>query len=457
MVDESDMVIGRRGLLRAAGVGAAAAGAVALGGSVGARPAGAAPGTGRAVRPRDVSGLPLVGGPEFPIGIFWPPPPYETSVARYQEIADAGFTFVVSGNYADDGNIIGWLLGCADQVGLRVLVSDDTQIRNMTRWFTISDDRSVPMSITSADARELVQRALDAYAKHPSLAGFNLFDEPWAGIFPSLGKAFGIVRAAAPDLLAYANLLPGNGSGYDTYVKGFVDAVAPSQLSFDRYPIVASGEDTGYFDNWARMRAQALAAGVPAWTYIQTLAYNGHATPTAADLAWQVNVSLAYGAKGIQYFTYWTPDPARGEGFQPALMTLDGHRTPRYDAAKKLNRQWLAPVGRVLKPLVSASVQHANESPLPTGATGFTPDDDISAATGSALVIGRFTDPAGPARYVLAANRSRTAVATSRLTTGSAVSAVARYDAVSDSWRTVSPGALDLSLAAGDAVLFRLT
>lgn len=456
-MDESGMVVGRRGLLRAAGVGAAALGAAAFGGTA----AHAAPASGGvaapAVRPKDVSGLPLVGGPDFPIGIFWPPPPYETSVERYQEIADAGFTFVVSGNYADDGNIIGWLLGCADQVGLKVLVSDDTQIRNMTRWFTISDDRSVPMSITSADAAELVRRALDAYAPHQSLAGFNLFDEPWAGIMPSLGRAFGIVRTAAPDLLAYANLLPGTGSGYDTYVQTFVDAVAPSLLSFDRYPIVSSGEDTGYFDNWARIRAHALAAGVPAWTYIQTLAYSGHATPTAAGLAWQVNMSLAYGAKGVQYFTYWTPDPARGEGFGPALITVDGHRSERYADAKKLNTRWLAPVGRVLKPLVSASVQHANESPLPAGAAGFTPDDTITAATGSPVVLGRFTDPNGPARYLLAANRSRTATATSRVTTGSAVTSVARYDATGDAWHPVSAGNLDLSLDPGAAVLLRLT
>ncbi|WP_163572547.1 hypothetical protein [Fodinicola feengrottensis] len=156
-------------------------------------------------------------------------------MARYTEIADAGFTFVVSGNYADDGNIIGQMLSVADQTGLKVLVSDDTQVRNMTRWFTISDDRSVPMSITTADARELFQRALDAYGPHKSLAGFNLFDEPWDGIFGSLGKAFDVARTLAPQLLPYANLLPGNGPSYDTYVNNYIAATKPALLSFDRY------------------------------------------------------------------------------------------------------------------------------------------------------------------------------------------------------------------------------
>ena len=40
----------------------------------------------------------LVAGGEFPIGVWWPPPPGETNQARYQEIADASFNFLIGGN-----------------------------------------------------------------------------------------------------------------------------------------------------------------------------------------------------------------------------------------------------------------------------------------------------------------------------------------------------------------------
>lgn len=442
--------VNRRDMFKMAGLGAAATvlptAALAVPAEAAAAPAA-----------RASADLPLVGGPQFPIGIFWPPHPYETTVARYTEIAEAGFTFVVSGNYADDGNIIGQLLSVADQTGVKVLVSDDVQVRNMTRWFTISDDRSVPMSITTADARELFKRAVDAYGPHPSLVGFNLFDEPWDGIFASLGKAFEVARAGAPRLLPYANLLPGNGPSYDAYVNGYIAAVKPPLLSFDRYPLLTSGEDAGYFDNWARIRLAGLANNIPTWTYVQTLGYNGHRSPTAAELSWQINISLAYGAKGIQYFTYWTPDPARGEGFQPALITVDGHRTERYTAAKKINTQWLQPVGQQLKPLISESVQHANETPLPDGAAGFVADDYVSAVSGSAAILGRFTETGSSRKHLFVANRSLTDAAATVVRTGPAVTGVQVFDARHNRWIAYANARqLAVTLQPGEAQLFRL-
>ena len=42
---------------------------------------------------------PTLSGPErFPIGLWWPPPPSETTNQRYSEIAAAGFNFVIGGN-----------------------------------------------------------------------------------------------------------------------------------------------------------------------------------------------------------------------------------------------------------------------------------------------------------------------------------------------------------------------
>src|SRR5690606_5388557 len=102
--------IGRRQLFLAAGVGAAASAVSAAGLGAPGR-ARAAPRT----RPA-LDDLPLVGGPEFPIGLFWPPPPFETTLARYTEIADAGFTFLITGNYLFDEHIAKHALGFADDV-----------------------------------------------------------------------------------------------------------------------------------------------------------------------------------------------------------------------------------------------------------------------------------------------------------------------------------------------------
>ncbi|SDM91919.1 hypothetical protein, partial [Actinacidiphila guanduensis] len=331
--------VDRRALLLGAGLGA---GMLAAGTGRAAAAGRLAP-----ADPPAPGSLPLTGGDDFPIGVFWPPPPYESTAARYQEIADAGFTFVITGNYLFDARSAAHALGLADQVGLKVLVADDPRMLAMAHYLTVTDDRSVPSSLTTADATAWTRAALDAYTAHPSFAGFSLYDEPPATRFPTVGALAAILRGLAPGLLPYVNINRGNGSAYADFVQRFVNAVRPSLISFDRYPILADGSiDTAYFDTWAIIREAALTARIPAWTYIQSTGFNGHAVPTASQLAWQINTSLAYGCKGIQYFTYWTPDPARGEGYTQALITTDGQQTPLYQAARTLNTTWLQPTGR---------------------------------------------------------------------------------------------------------------
>jgi hypothetical protein len=400
--------------------------------------------------------LPLTGGPEFPIGLFWPPHPYASTPERYAEIKAAGFDFVISGNYAGDGNIFRYQLGLARTAGLRMLISDDIQIRNMSRWFSISDNPADFLSVTPAEARALYIRARDAYGPFSSLAGFNLYDEPGAGWFGTLAKAVAVSRELAPALLPYINLFP---SADPAYYRSFVDVVKPSLISFDRYPLLSEGrEDGNYFHNWAIVRDAALHGDIPSWVFIQTLAYDNHREPTAAELLWQVNISLCYGAKGIQYFTYWTPEAARGEGFGPALITVDGRRTPRYAAARAINTSWLHQVGRELKPLMSESVVHANETPLPNGTVGFTPTALISAVSGSSVVVGTFRSRDGSAdRWVLVANRSHSADAQATLTpNASGVSSVGVFNPRTQAYTPRGTGDVPLKLAPGAATLLKL-
>lgn len=162
-----------------------------------------------------------------------------------------------------------------------------------------------------------------------------------------------------------------------------------------------------------------------------------------------------------QYFTYWTPDPARGEGFQPAPITVDGQRTERYDHSKVLNTTWLQPVGRQLKPLVSESVGHANDTPLPAGAVPFTPDGYLREVAGDAVIVSRFrgADPAGRQRWLFVANRSHSAPATSTMkVVPEAVAAVARHDPATGQYvAQPNPTNITVTLPAGGAALYLLT
>jgi hypothetical protein len=405
--------------------------------------------------------LPLISGPDFPIGLYWPPPPEFTTAERYQEIAAAGFTFVITGNYLGDGNIIGWALKQADAVGLKVLVFEDTQLLNLTRWFNISDDRSVPMTISMADGAELIRRVEAAYGPHPSLAGYNLFDEPDYGKFDTVGKAFQLVRQNAPGRLPYSNLLPDLGRApgdYPNYVERFCQVVQPALLSFDRYPMTLEpgSFDVNYFTNWVDIREAGLRHNLPTWTYIQAVGTNWYRVPTNTEMLWLINVSLAYGCKGIQYFTYWQPDPARGEDFQPALMDASGRQTTRYQGAKTINTTWLRQVGRELKPLTSERVMHFDDPGDPPRVTPFSPDAFVSTVAGDPVLLGQFTSDA-PGRWLLVVNRSFNSSSTTSLWFGPAVSSVTLFDPGSQTYRPVrDPSTVTVMLPAGGAALYRL-
>lgn len=430
----------RRAFLRASGV---ATGLAALGT---ARPAYAsAPDTTLAAAAARRSRI--LGSGVFPIGMWWPPPPEFTTPERYREIARAGFNFVTAGDGVAEMPLNETMLSCADSARLLAIPQD-------SRVNGFPDDPAEQRSAVLAE-----------YAGHRSFAGFYLDDEPSTQAFPAIADIERAIRQATDRTLSYVNLFPNYATpeqlgapDYDAYLDQFVAAVNPPFLSFDFYPFMSDGTTfPGYFANWASVRRASLRAGIPSWVFIQSIAYPSRRRPTEAELRWQINVSLAYGCTGIQYFCYWSP----GGTFGPGLISRDGERTPLYDAARRINTGYLCPVGGEVLPLDSESVAHANESPLPAGAIAFSGDRYVADVTGSAVIVSRFLDPRGhrPSRWLLVANRSFDTAAAATLAFGAAVDTVLEFEPDGRRYRPL-PGAADggltVELGAGAARLYLL-
>lgn len=371
--------------------------------------------------------LAIVSDERFPIGLWWPPPPGATTVDRYEEMADAGFTFVIGGNGVVNRALSRRLLEVADQVGIDVIVTDQ---RVSERTFS---KRYLDQE------REYLQEVVNDYIDYPAFAGLNLYDEPGTDRYTSLSAATQLLESIAPGKIAYVNLFPSyavpgalKANDYEEYVSRFVSEVRPPVLSFDHYPLLTPDETSGdptpitedYFYNWAVIRRASLEADIPSWIFIQSVDFHQHRLPTEAEILWQVNVSLAYGAKGIMYFTYWTPQSH--ENFNAALITPDGERTPLYGYAQKINR-YLSAVGKELKPLASVSVSHT-EQPLPRGASAFEPDEWLQSISGSEVIVGQFEGPDGDRRWVLIVNRSFSKPAMVTMTLQNTVATVSYFD-----------------------------
>ncbi|MFI5728599.1 hypothetical protein ACIA49_00655 [Kribbella sp. NPDC051587] len=386
----------------------------------------------------------------YPIGFFWPPPSTETTLKRYQQIADAGFTFVNSGNDVNNWtNSLPMMQRCAD-VGLTALPSDDR----------------IGQATICPGWQDGIKRVRDQYAAaSPAFGGFRLIDEPAPRLYPRLRMIADVLRQAGPTDLTHVNLVPfydpGDAAAYQDFLARYVDQMAPTFISFDHYPLLTDNTlRPTYFHNWALIRRAGLDAGLPTWTYIQTLQHGNMKSPTREELQWQISMSLAYGCKGIQYFTYWTPVGRPDFRFGPALIDANGAPTAKYDWAKTINTTWLQPVGRQLKHLVSESVVHANESPLPLGATAFTPSTRLRSVAGDPVVLGQFRAAADDGRrWLFAANRRYGAAQSANVTITPevAVGTVEEFLPVSGTYQALPAGPFRFTIAPGSGRLFRLT
>ena len=413
----------------------------------------------------------LLGTSQFPIGLWWPPPPSKTTTASYTQIAAAGFNFVIGGNGVSNDTYNPTALNAAGANNLRYVLQDSRLFRYIRDYASYSDPKAL--------VHKRIDELLKSYGGYPALSGLNLYDEPSTDLFGMIADARQYLQTKNSKQLPWANLYPYTqdpntlaalgAASYDDYLQRYRSEVNPPFVSFDHYPLVSDTAITAtYFQNWASIRKYSLQTpSVPSWCFIQSMDFKWNDNsflprrrPNEAELFWQVNVSLAYGAKGIQYFTYWTPQSDSAITYGQALVTTAGTLTPLYDYAKRVNA-YLKVVGKALLPLTSVSVVHAGETTLPRGATAFSADGYIASVSGSPVILGSFSAPAGgTGRYLLVVNRSFGNPASTQLTLKASVSKVSELNSSTGTFTGVTlkePGhSLQVSLDPGKARLYLL-
>lgn len=368
----------------------------------------------------------------YPIGFFWPPPRSETTQARYDEIAAAGFNLVLGGNDVLSMPANDAMLKAAAGAGLRALPVEER----------------VSNALPCGNWQDGVSRTLEEYQAYPAFAGFRIADEPSPVTYPRYRMIADVLKDRAPQLLTHFNLVPvydaGRDAVYREHLSRYIEQVDPTFVSFDHYPLFTDGTVRAtYFLNHMRVRNAGLAAGLPTWVYIQAVDHWNLKRPNRAELAWQIIMSLAYGCKGIKYFTYWTPVDRPDFEFGAALIDKQGRQTQVYRDAASLNKDFLQPVGRQLKHKISESVVHANDAPLPVGAIGFSASDQLRAVTGAAVVLGQFKQPGTDdgQRWLLVGNRAYAGpFVTATLTIQPSVGQVSEFNPASGTYSPVTLG-----------------
>jgi len=324
-----------------------------------------------------------MSAPLFPITFWCGVPPERATPERYREIAEAGFSIAqVSGSKERIRRQLDW---CYD-AGITGMVIDgrivSTELPSRPGW------------------KDTVRAVVAEYREHPALWGYFVLDEPSAQQFPALAQIVAELRAQDPVHPAYINLFPNYANEqqlgtktYEEHVRQYLAVVKPPLVSYDHYALMEGEPDRPeYFPNLETVRRLSLEAGLDFWQIILSTALHVYRNPTEADLRWQVWTTLAYGAKGISYFTYWTPD---AENFRNGIIDPFGERTEHYAQVRLINRE-IRQLGPTLRGLTSVGVVHGS------GASGrdARPRHVVTPIT-QPLVVGEFDGPDGQAAIIL--------------------------------------------------------
>ncbi|MFH1567966.1 MAG: hypothetical protein ABIL09_08180, partial [Gemmatimonadota bacterium] len=222
-----------------------------------------------------------------------------------------------------------------------------------------------------------------------------------------------------PYHLIYINHFPPiRGFGAPTiewFWREYIRLCEPTMLSYDHYPVqVGTAEDVArdahlphvyarhklvvkpdFFEALDLVRTLSSFYGIPFWAFTCAVRHGAYPPPEEGHMRFQLFSDLAYGARGLQYFTY---------AHDQAMVRPDGSTTPTWEMARRINREvhTLAPL---LRRLQNIGVGH--HGPLWSGTRTLPRSDEplSVSAEGDPATLGFFRRDDG-LRYVFVCNTS---------------------------------------------------
>jgi len=261
---------------------------------------------------------------------------------------------------------------CKD-VGLKYLVNDERHLAE-AYW-----DEPTPITNFSAYVAGTMVNYYKGLSStiRAAIYGYSLKDEPSMDHINSSHISYyrsyiNFINQNHRTKLAYINLLPYYESAlqvdkadYEDYIDDYVYSPVlnerPKAFGFDYYIAAdynSNGDlgSTNYFYNLGIIRDKARNR--PFWVYPDIALHQGHINAgidvDQAELRFQVFSSLAYGARGIIYYTYET----RGNR---TAMARNGVLTQKYYWVKELNEYIKNVVGPVIMSSHCIGTYHKND------------------------------------------------------------------------------------------------
>ncbi len=279
------------------------------------------------------------------------------------------------------------------------------------------------------DAEKFAAR-LEEHKKYRSFAGLYGRDEPFGFEFPYLKQVsdrFYETVGQDNSTALYFNSLSyqcsdgmltnGWGDGnmqeewnLDIYLTEYFKATEGAKFyTYDLYPFINNGNfRSTYFENLQLVRDRTMEEGLPFFTFVQGGGkfdnQEEYDIPTEGGLWWSISTSLAYGAKGYQFFTYAHPEVFfNGESGTCGLIGRYGEKTDRWYYAQRINKHTAA-IDHVLLNSAHMGIIANGNSPCPIPEKGRLDSfRELTSVTGADSIVGCF-DYQGKAAYYVVNN-----------------------------------------------------
>lgn len=279
----------------------------------------------------------------------------------FQMIEDAGINLInyTEHNYANNPRVYHEILKLAEDHNIGIYVRDTAINGDMTD--------------------EEFEERIKLYSGYKSFAGIYVADEPSTEYFPRKLEGFdqtltrrfmnwysptSVKVNSFENMFGYSNLLPryfwmeSTVEDYDRYVKEYCETFDAKMISWDHYVFCVLYEGHTfeafryYFQNFSIIYKYAKMYNLPLWAFIQSGGNWDHYKqdiecyyPNGEETLWMVNISLAYGAKAIQYYpllvtqTGATRPDGSYDNDRIGMIGPDGKPTRYWAYAKSANEQ----------------------------------------------------------------------------------------------------------------------
>lgn len=373
-------------------------------------------------------------GPEIPRLAWGSIPQAFISAQRYNELKEAGITHNVN-----------WYTSSAD--------ATQTEL-------DIAQNAGVKLILNCVETTTNPEGVATRFKSHPALGGYYIGDEPKSDLFAAYGATASRIRAVDNTHFCYVNLPrithsdPYFGKGttnYIEYINDFLAKINPEFISYDNYTVYYPKDDPGLvvdpsmYENLEVIRNAALSANKDFWAFCLTsshsvgsgLNYRLYPDPLIGHMRFYVYSDLAYGAQGIEYFTYWQAGASTvpnqwGDLFLSGPISFEGVKGPIYDRLKTINTE-IKNLSFVFADAKVKWVRHTG-STVPRGTTklttelGSTPFTKLQATGG--LIVSLLEKDG--TNYLVLVNRDPAKPIDLTIETGTAVKRVLKSGALID-------------------------